>query len=99
VHIDALQLKQQLILLILFNQLSFEQQMLSSDALIDVLQHVHNGALRPKQQQELLRYLNHISIDVMIGELPRVHSDALHLKQQVLLVYHWHQSLWLHLKV
>ena len=54
--------------------------MLSSDVLIEELQHVHSGALRPKQQQqELLRYLNHISIDVMIGELPRVHSDALQL--------------------
>ena len=87
-------------LLIDFNQLSLKQQMLSSDALIEELQHVHSGALRPKQQQQdLSRYPNHISIDVMIGELPRVHSDTLHFKQQVLLIYYWYQSLWLYLKV
>ena len=39
-----------------------------------------------QQQQELLRYLNHISIDVMIGELPRVHSGVLQLEQQSMLL-------------
>ena len=75
-HSGALQLKQQSMLLIDFNQLSLEQQMLSSDAmLIGELQHVHSGALQPKQQQqELLRYLTHILIDVVFFEQPRVHS-------------------------
>ena len=45
VNSGALQLKQQSMLLIDFNQLLLEQQMLSSDAmLIDELQHVHSGA-------------------------------------------------------
>ena len=49
VHSGALQLRQQSMLLIDFNQLSLEQQMLSSDAmLIDELQHVHGGVLQPK---------------------------------------------------
>ena len=48
VHSGALQLKQQSILLIDFNQLSLKQQMLSSDVLIEELQHVYSGALRPK---------------------------------------------------
>ena len=84
VHSGALQLKQQSMLLIDFNQLSLEQPMLSSDAmLIDELQHVHSGALQPKQQQqELLSDLTHILIDVVFFEQPRVHSGVLQLKQQ-----------------
>ena len=88
VYSGVLHLKQQSILLIHFNQLSLKQQMLSSDAmLIDELQHVHNGTLRPKQQQrELLRYLNHIPTDVVIVRLPQVYSGVLHLKQQSILL-------------
>ena len=80
-HSGVLQLRQQSMLLIDFNQLSLNQPMLSSDVLIDELQHVHSGALQPKkkQQQGLLRYLNPISTIVMIDELLRVHSDALQL--------------------
>ena len=60
--------------------------------LIDEMQHVHSGALRPKQQrQELLNDLKHISTDVMIGELPRVHSGALQLKQQSMLLIDFNQ--------
>ena len=72
-------------LLIDSKQLSLKQQ-ISDAMLIEELQHVYNDALQPKQQQELLRYLNHIPTDVMIGELPRVHSGALQLKQQSMLL-------------
>ena len=76
IYSGALQLEQRVLLLTVFYQLALKRWTFSRDVmLIDELQHVHNGALQLKQQQqELLSYHNHISTGVVIDELSQVHS-------------------------
>jgi hypothetical protein len=78
VHSDALQLKQQAMLLIDFNQPSLQPQVLSSELLlIDQLRRVHQDVLRQQRQTMLLLLATQPSLQ------PQVLSSELLLIDQL----------------